>query len=105
MRVRTTYTVTPGNALPDADLPIEVTLEDVTLSVDRDENDELRLVVERRVDRSALELVTDSGVFWRHDDGTEEPIPALKVPESSLDAVAARDVLSALSFLSGTLSR
>jgi hypothetical protein len=102
MRVRTAYSVTPGNALTDADLPIEVTIEDVTLSLDRDEHDELRLVVERPVDRSALELVADSGVFRRHEDGTEVPIPALKVPESALDAVAARDVLSALSFLSGT---
>jgi hypothetical protein len=101
MRVRTTYGVTPGDALTDADLPIEVTVEDVTLSLDRDEHDELRLGVERPVDRSALELVANSGVFWRHEDGTEVPIPALKVPESGLDAVAARDVLSALSFLSG----
>jgi hypothetical protein len=101
MRVRTTYGVTPGDALTDADLPIEVTVEDVTLYLDRDEHDALRLVVERPVDRSALELVANSGVFWRHEDGTEVPIPALKVPESGLDAVAARDVLSALSFLSG----
>jgi hypothetical protein len=54
MRVRTTYTATPANALTDADLPIEVTIEDVTLSLNRDEHDELRLVVERPVDRSAL---------------------------------------------------
>jgi hypothetical protein len=102
MRVRTTYIVIPGNALIDADLPIEVTIEDVTLSLGRDERDELRLVVERPVDRSALELVADSGVFRRREDGTEVPIPAVRVPESALDAVAARDVLSALSFLSGT---
>ena len=101
MRVRTTYGVAPGDALTDADLPIEVTVEDVTLYLDRDEHDALRLVVERPVDRSALELVANSGVFWRHEDGTKVPIPALKVPESGLDAVAARDVLSALSFLSG----
>ena len=68
MRVRTTYTVTPGNALTDADLPIEVMIEDVTLSLDRDEHDELRLVVERPVDRSALELVADIGVFRRHEE-------------------------------------
>ncbi len=102
MRVRTTYTVIPGNALTDTDLPIEVAVEDVMLALDRDEHDELRLVVERPVDPFALELVAESGVFERHEDGTEVPIPALKVPESALDAVAARDVLSALSFLSGT---
>lgn len=105
MRVRTTYSVTPGNALLDTELPIDVMVEDVTVSLDRDENGELRLVVERRVDRSALELVPDSGRFRRHDDGTEEPIPTLKVPESALDAVAARDVVSAVSFLSNTRLR
>jgi hypothetical protein len=101
MRIRTTYTVTPEDALADADLPIEVRVEDVTVSLDRIE-DGLLLVVERPVDRSALEFVADGGLFWREADGTEVPIPTLKVPESELDTVAARDVLSALSFLSDT---
>lgn len=102
MRVRTTYTVTPAGALTDAELPIEVRVEDVALCLDRDEHGKLRLVAERPVDRSAVEVVAESGAFWKHEDGTEVPIPALKVPESALDAVAARDVLSAVSFLSGT---
>jgi hypothetical protein len=97
MRIRTTYTVTPEDALADADQPIEVRVEDVTVSLHRIE-DGLLLVVERPVDRSALEF----GLFRRQTDGTELPIPTLKVPESELDTVAARDVLSALSFLSDT---
>jgi hypothetical protein len=101
MRVRTTYTVTPEDALAVADLPIEVRVEDVTVSLDRIE-DGLLLLVERSVDRSALEFVADGALFWRKADGTEVPIPTLKVPESELDTVAARDVLSALSFLSDT---
>jgi hypothetical protein len=97
MRVRTTYTVAPEDALTDADLPIKVKLEDVTVLLERFE-DGLRLTVERSVDRSALEAVADSSL--READGT--PIPTLKVPESELDVVAARDVLSAVSFLSDT---
>lgn len=100
MRLRTTYTVIPGDALPDAHLPIEVKVEDVTVSVNRTEPNGLRLVVERPIDRSTLEVVANSGRFWRKADGTKVPIPALKAPEGELDAVAARDVLSALSFLS-----
>jgi hypothetical protein len=64
--------------------------------------DGLRLTVERSVHRSALEAVADGRLFWREADGTKVPIPTLKVPESELDHVAARDVLSALSFLSDT---
>jgi hypothetical protein len=73
MRVRTTYTVTPEDALTDADLPIKVKLEDVTVLVERDE-DGLRLTVERSVDRSALEAVADGSLFWRDADGTKVPI-------------------------------
>jgi hypothetical protein len=101
MRIRTTYTVTPEDALTDAALPIEVKVEDVTVLLERIE-DGLRLIVERSVDRSALQAVADGSLSRREADGTKVPIPTLKVPESELDTVAARDVLSALSFLSDT---
>jgi hypothetical protein len=56
---------------------------------------------DRSIDQRLNSSLT-GGRFRRKADGTEVPIPTLKVPESELDTVAARDVLSALSFLSDT---
>lgn len=47
MRIRTTYTVTPGHAMADTGLPIELMVEGSNLRLDRDEDEKLRVVVER----------------------------------------------------------
>ncbi len=68
------------------------------LSTGDDEN--LRLVLERSVDPTALELVTETGMYRELPDGSQEPLPAVQLRrDQGLDNVLVSDVASILSFL------
>ena len=103
MLLRTVYTVTLGGRadVPDLDLPLTVDLaEEVRATLD-EENGALRLVVDRRVDRGALEVVSQTGVFRKHHDGSREELPALRIRDDEPpDHILAVDLVSAISFLS-----
>jgi hypothetical protein len=74
--------------------------EDVRATVEQG-NGGLRLIVDRRVDRDALEVVTKTGVFHEHPDGTREERPALGIRDDEPpDHILAVDLVSAISFLS-----
>lgn len=103
MLLRTVYTLaptTPGVIL-DLNLPLSVPFaEEVQGILSLDNAGNVRLVMERRVDPSALELVTNTGRSRKLPDGSEESIPALRLHEDEPpDHVFATDVVSAISFL------
>jgi hypothetical protein len=103
MLLRTVYTVRSTNPhrLSDLDLPLTFTVAasmSGTLSAHTEET--LRLALERTVDPSALELVTETRRYRILPDGSEEPAQSLRLRDDEpSEHVVALDVLSALSFL------
>lgn len=106
MLLRTVYTLrpVPPAALPHLSLPLIVPFaEGVQAVLSVGDTGILSLAMERRVDPSALELVTDTGRYRELPDGSEEPIPAIRLQdEDPPDHVFADDVANALSFLTDT---
>jgi hypothetical protein len=70
--LRTVYTVIPGGRadVPDLDLPLTVDLAAEVWATPEQENGALRFLVDRRVDRDALEVVTRTGVFREDPNGS-----------------------------------
>jgi hypothetical protein len=103
MLLRTVYTVTPsGRAdVPGVNLPLEIGLAESVWARLEQGSSGLRLVVDRRVDRDALEVVPESGVFREHPYGSLAELPALRIRvDERPEHVLAVDLLSAISFLS-----
>jgi hypothetical protein len=103
MLLRTVYTITSTNTqgLADLDLPLTFAVDGgVSGTLSAHAEGTLRLVLERTVDPSALELVTETRRYRIMPDGSEEPAQALRLREDEAsDHVVALDLLSALSFL------
>jgi hypothetical protein len=103
MLLRTVYTVTPsGRAdVPGVNLPLEIGLAESVWARLEQGSSGLRLVVDRRVDRDALEVVPESGVFREHPGRSRAELPALRIrADERPEHVLAVDLLSAISFLS-----
>jgi hypothetical protein len=104
MLLCTVYTVTPHSlaSLTDLDLPLNVQLATSvrgTLSAREDEQ-QLRLRIERRIDVAALELVAETGWRRRLPDGLEVPVAALRLRDDEApEHILAMDLVSAIAFL------
>jgi hypothetical protein len=101
--LRAVYTVMPAGRddVPGIDLPLRVELADDVLATLERGSGALRLIVDRRVDRDALEVVPESGVFLQHPDGSREALPALRVRgDEGAEHLLAGDLVSAIAFLS-----
>jgi hypothetical protein len=97
--MRTVYPVRAD--VPGLELPLKVRLAEDVLGTLEQGDGGLRLIVDRRVDRDALEFVTHSGLFREHPNGSREELPALQLRGNDRpDWVLAVDLVSAISFLS-----
>jgi hypothetical protein len=115
MLVRTTYDVHVRSRLgletwTRIRFPITATVTDdatVTLEVRSSEHpDSYLLTVHRRVVADGLELVREGGQRQVPDDGTEVPIPAVRVPDVDQASTLSGVFLDALAFLAdATLTR
>lgn len=100
MHVVTDFTVIERREI-DVDLPFALELEEgITVVLDRDCDARLRMLVRRPVDRAALERVVQPGTYRQREDGTREEMYAIRIRDDDPpESVVARDVLSALAFL------
>jgi hypothetical protein len=99
--LRTVYTVTLGSGgLEDVELPLEVELvEGIHASLVR-HNEGLRLTVDRLVQPSRLEVVSDSGWFRGLPGGGRAPFPRLRIRDDDApEHVLVDDLISAVTFL------
>ncbi|HEU4400069.1 MAG TPA: hypothetical protein VFU54_19800 [Actinomycetota bacterium] len=105
MLLRTVYAVRPSapERRLDLDVPLPLALADeVRAVVSVGDEGELRLVMERRVDPTALEVAADTEDWELAPEGWEEPPPSLQLrrdQRQGLDEMLGTDVVSALSFL------
>jgi hypothetical protein len=94
---RVVYTVTPGGQadVPDIDLPLKVELlADCVWATLEQGGGGMRMIVDRRVDRNALEK------FREQPDGAREELPGLRIrDDDNREHVLAADLLSGISFL------
>jgi hypothetical protein len=101
MLLRTVYTVSDSGRLDTSELPIEVELAPGVRASLEEEERGLRVVIERQVDASKLEVTTESGWFRDRPDGSREPLPALRIKDDEPpEVVLAGDFVSAITFLS-----
>jgi hypothetical protein len=103
MILRTVYIVDGlSRERDEVEVPLPMTIDDgMTARLD-EVDDEFRLTMDRRVDASKLEVVTESGWWREHEDGTREPLPRLRLRDDvHEEVVGADDVVSALSFIVG----
>ena len=101
--LRTVYTVsTRRPADLEADLPLEVTFPelDARAELAKTEQNGLRLIVDRRVEASELEVVENSGWHRKEPDGTRTPLPRLRIQDDTpVESVLVDDFIGAVSFL------
>jgi hypothetical protein len=100
MLLQTVFIVTPGRSgLEDVDLPLTVQVDaDTSISLNKDENG-FRLVEQRRVDPSHLELVRESGWSQELPDGTSKPGRRLRLVDDRSDRLRAQEFANAVTFL------
>lgn len=101
MRRRTVYTLSLATrGLEKIELPFDLELEDGIHARLEQQEQALRLVLERKVDPSRLEVVPDSGWSRELPGGEKEALPALRLlDEDRREQVLARDFISAVTFL------
>lgn len=101
MLLRTVYTVTPGSAgLHSIDLPLEIPLHAGVQASLCEHQDGFRLLVDRSVDSSRIEVISESGWHRELPGGEREPLPRLRLADDEApEHVLVDDVVGALSFL------
>ncbi len=102
MLLHTVYTVmTPTNTMEGPALPFTISLDaDTTASLVEQEND-IQLHIDRKIDPTKLELVEVSGRYKVLSDGTEVPVPTLRlIEDEAVENILSQDFISALTFLS-----
>ncbi len=101
MLLHTVYTVTtPANRVLGLVLPFTISL-DTKMQASLVEQDRgMQLLVDRKIDHTRLKLVKDGSYHKQLPDGTEEPIPTLRlVDNEALEYILSQDFISALTFL------
>jgi hypothetical protein len=110
MLLHTVYTVvTPANKDLGLVLPFTISLDANTQASLVKHESGIRLVVDRKIDHTRLELVKSGNYYKKLPDDTEEPIPTLRLVDDEAPAyILSQDFMSALTFLTDvpiTLSR
>lgn len=110
MLLHTVYTITtPGNRPLGINLPFILSLDTDTTASLVEQDDSIRLLLDRKVDNTRLELIKDDGYSKELPDGTHEPISTLRLVEDEApENILSQDFISTLTFLTGvpiTLSR
>src|SRR5215216_2400123 len=98
MLLHTVYTVVLGRRGRPSDLVLPFTVqldEEVRCTLSDGVDGNLRLVIERRVDPTALEPITDTQSFRTLPDGSEEPRRVLRPRDDTApESVYAEDVVN-----------
>src|SRR5437660_3437227 len=104
MLLHTVYTVeTPATKALGVELPFTITLDADTKASLVEQESGIQLLIDRKIDHTRLELVADSGYFKKLADGTQEPIPTLRlVIDEAPEHILSQDFISALAFLTDT---
>jgi hypothetical protein len=110
MLLHTVYTVvTPSNKIPSLVLPLTISLDADTTASFIEQESGIQLHIDRKIDHTKLELVEVSGRYQKLSDGTEEPVPTLRLVEDEARVnILRQDFISALTFVTDvpiTLSR
>ena len=110
MLLHTVYTVvTPANMVASLFLPPTISLDADTKASFVEQESGIQLHIDRKIDHTKLELVEVSGRYKKLPDGTEEPVPTLRlVEDEALVNILSQDYISELTFLTDvpiTLSR
>jgi hypothetical protein len=99
MILRETYLVTPASIAQEIEMPFEINSDDGSVARLAFEDDRLRLTRDYSVP-VALEVERESGFFRSLPDGTEEPLPRLRIPSDAQPShLWLEDIVDALSFL------
>ena len=101
MLLHTVYTVvTPANKITNLVLPLTITLDANTKASLVEQEGGIQLHIDRKIDHTRLELVEVSGRYKILPDGTEEPVPTLRlVNDEAPEHILSQDFMSALTFL------
>lgn len=101
MLLHTVYTViTPANKIPSLVLPLTISFDANTKASLVEQEGGIQLLIDRKIDHTRLELVEVSGRYKKLPDGTEEPIPTLRlVNDEAPEHILSQDFMSALTFL------
>jgi hypothetical protein len=102
MLLHTVYTVmTPTNTIEGPALPFTISLDAATKASFVEQQNDIQLHIDRKIDPTRLELVEVSGRYKVLPDGTEVPIPTLRlVEDEAVENILSQDFISALTFLS-----
>lgn len=101
MLLHTVYTVvTPANMVESFLPPPPISLNADTIASFVEQESGIQLHIDRKIDHTKLELVEVSGRYKKPPDGTEEPVPTLRlVEDEALENILSQDFISALTFL------
>ena len=104
MLLHTVYTVTtPDNRVLGLVLPLTISLDANTQASLVEQENGMQLLVDRKIDHTKLELVKSSNYYKKLPDGTEEPIPTLRlIDDEAPEHILSQDFISALTFLTVT---
>ena len=101
MLLHTVYTVvTPANKVPGLVLPLTISLDADTKASLVEQEGDIQILVDRKIDHTRLELVEVSGRYKKLPDGTEKPVPTLRLVEDEApEHILSQDFISALTFI------
>src|SRR5260370_3667965 len=104
MLLHTVYTVvTPANKALGVKLPFALSLDADTKASLVEQEGGIQLLIDRKIDHTRLELVTDSSYYKELPDGTHQPIPTLRlVNDEAPERILSQGFISALTFLTDT---
>lgn len=104
MLLHTVYTVmTPGNKPLGVELPFTISLAADTNASLVEQEGGIQLLIDRKIDHTSLELVTNSCYYKELPEGKQEPIPTLRlVKDEAPEHILSQDFISALTFLTDT---
>src|SRR5258708_26618481 len=101
MLLHTVYTVViPANRALDVSLPLTISLDADTKASLVEQESGIQLLIDRKIDHTRLELVTDSGYYKELPDGKHEPIPTLRLVDyQAPEYILSHNFYSAPTFL------
>jgi hypothetical protein len=104
MLLHTVYTVsTQANKVLELVLPLMISLDANTKASLVEQENGIQLLVDRKIDHTRLQLVKDRHYYKQIPDGTEEPIPTLRlIDDEAPEHILSQDFISALTFLTDT---
>src|SRR5260370_34332330 len=104
MLLHTVYTVvTPANKALGVKLPFALSLDADTKASLVEQEGGIQLLIDRKIDHTRFEVLTDSSYYKELPDEPHQPIPNLRlVNDVGPERIISPDLISALTFLTYT---